>query len=395
MDEDTTTVTSITFSVNSTFDEIVSSPYGIVVLGLICTLSPFIICANALVIISYKMDTRIRNVPYNLYITNLAIADLMVGIVSLPLTIFLLFVDESQIFLFQICGWFIRYPLFLSVFLIMLMTFDRLKMVSDPVKHKMESTSGTNLKYVIFVWIFSALYALSNYIPYWLGALLWPELSEDSDESDIRFEVFVTVFGEFIFNFVIPLSALVYMNIAFIVKLRHLLNSLQKQTSYSHTNVSAKVQKSYHEDVERFSNNNDRNKTSVFICKETAQGQYPQQQEGPTPRCQTDITKQTQQIRKVAKALLLLVIVYVICWVPPHLHSLLRIVYLFRLPELIYLIGLFILFVNSVINPVIYAATSKRYRTGMIAVLRRKQFENSVIATSKAAKNHSRANLTL
>lgn len=364
------------------------TPYEILVIVLICSLSPFTILGNVLVIVSYGKDKRIRDVPFNLYILNLAIADLLVGLVSIPSMVYYLFKVEEialQSFSYYFLIWIIRFPLFLSVFLIILMTFDRLSMISDPVKYKINSNNKKNVKYLVVTWLLSSCYVFSYVIPDFLAALAAKPLSEDSDTNEIRFVVFVSSFGHFFINFVIPMAILSLMNIMFIVKVRGRLNLLNENLRISYPNTTVKTTPIEEEGSSTREYRDDAFDLKKKIAKtfEGGGGRHNRNLQKRDSKCDSSKMKENQHIRKISRGLLLLVIVYVSCWVPPHMEGLLEIYFVKPLPSIVFFIGLLILYTNSVVNPIIYAATNSRYREGMLSVLRRRGCVDTSVSTSE------------
>lgn len=91
--------------------------------------------------------------------------------------------------------------------------------------------------------------------------------------------------------------------------------------------------------------------------------------------------------QKTYKMLLVIIIAYIVCWTPFFLTRLIRI--FIAIPEVVSYIGVILTYLNSAVNPFIYGAFSREFRTAVKRSLRRRRArigisKESSVLTSQA-----------
>ncbi|PIK42948.1 putative histamine H3 receptor-like [Apostichopus japonicus] len=356
-----------TMSSDAGFGEI----YTIVTIIVHVCLMVLILFGNALVIVSYTLTKSVRSIPFNRYILLLAIADLIVGIVGLPVftRIFIWYnVQFSSSWMTLLAWWASRFPVALSVSVVMLMTYDRLRLVTNPFRyHASYSISRVN-KSMSYVCIASILHANIYTVLVIVAVAIVAPQQEDNTELERwwRVKIYLDVI-EAVANFIIPLTVLAVMNIAFLSKLRVRLQVFQSRPDNMNEVTKNKCQ-SISLEVDQH------NQRTLSTTKSTRQiTRFNVAANKSTDEDVLDFSsiiddKRKSKLRRIARNLFILLLVYLICWMP--IHGLL-LIQLFGVnqPILLYHVAILLLYSNSAINPLIYAVTSPQYRNGMLRII--------------------------
>lgn len=319
----------------------------------------FTFVGNGLTIASYMKDGSLRKVPFNMFIVNLAVADFLVGVSILAYVAFTSrFVSCAafSILALLVLQWCLSVPIILSVCGVLLMTVDRLRMVRDPIKYKTRTSNKGNLKQIVFVCIVGALYPfLAWVITYIVIAILHTSYEQRLDATTVTS---IYLFTATVVNFLVPLASLVLMNCLFIIQLSRRLTVFSSGSEFAISSA--------------------RNETTV--SKTTTQMSVVNTCDSPLEGV-TEIGRQIickrfegksgneYKLRKVSFNLLLLVSIYLLCWVPLDIVNALEAVFPFYFPQILKDIVFCMFLSNSAINPVIYAVINPNFRNAMIKVI--------------------------
>ncbi len=272
-----------------------------------------IVVGNILVMSVIIRDKELLLKPANIFILNLAASDLLVGIISMTFqNIWQL--KEDWIFgeLMCKCWTIVDFSAATqSAFAIVLISFDRLMLVSTGLKYKQYITIPKTCILVIITWVISLLI---NAIPILLSDKLFGRWVNYSNECDFGVSYQLSYqLPMFVLSFIVPIILVAFFNI----------------TVY----------------------NNIRQRARRFQGRSTS-----------------DFKKH----RKAAVTLALIVGVFLICWVPYWINKFTQIINIDNLDNKAISDALaYLLWSNSAINPFLYAVTNPRIRSGMLYILRK------------------------
>ena len=133
-----------------------------------CMLSLTIVVGNIFVIIAFKLNIRLRTVT-NIGLVSLAFSDLLVGLISVPLWIYLdVSVNDRNSRPAQYYGFFVLFDMLngsASIFQLTAISIERCFSVVAPIRHRSVSKSF-HYRVVFVVWILATMCSLSFIIPF-------------------------------------------------------------------------------------------------------------------------------------------------------------------------------------------------------------------------------------
>lgn len=184
------------------------------------------VVGNTAIIFIYILYRDVRKSPSNMYILNLAVADICVGIFVMLYYPFFYFVGLQNVTVAKVITiaiihhWFVN----MSVFIVIFMCIDRYEMVSDILRYRKVQTRGRVFRIVIIGWITCLVYSVViNLMRYFTEDKITTDDRESCKpsiwESYGKYTGWVTVVSFFI-AFCIPLSLMVFFNGAVFKKLR-------------------------------------------------------------------------------------------------------------------------------------------------------------------------------
>ncbi|KAJ8046832.1 Mu-type opioid receptor [Holothuria leucospilota] len=285
-----------------------------------------ILFGNLCVIMAYMRSSSVRGLPFNVYVLTLSMNDFLVGVFNVPyhtLTLLSPGIEYKNLYASLAVLYFGYILAISSVFTVILMALDRFKLASDPTKYCQSNSHRLNIRKVIFSWLFSCLYCLFLLV---LRAHL--RKSGDSCESNIPYLVSLLT-G----NIFIPLLSLLTLSVAMVIKLQVHFLQMKETFSKEHSETTS-----------------DKAKLSEFRS--------------------VVVTKQmkSQHAGKAARKMLFFVSVYICCWAPSHfyfLYKALSDVPLYDAQDVLQNVFYIILYLNSALNPIMYALMGVRFKTAM------------------------------
>jgi len=369
---------------------LVTSAVGIAVL---VTLT---IVGNVLTIIAFIRDKRLHTV-YDLYIFNLAITDLFIGLISMPFyAVYTLreFVwDFGPVFCkvwlcvdFTVC--------FESVLMILILSFDRLLLLTFGPHYQSKVTVEKAVIQVSLSWVLAFLLYGPAIIgwDHWVGySILAPNDCTVEFAYSFEYTVFTAVA-----EFVIPLIGLTFINVFLYrkiylrVKMSSRIQPLSNEMSQNGDNRSEQRPKQQHvhtisaviqskstcpveineaatnDEIQTHMNNQeephthgDRNET-----QSTGHGSRSVRFKVPAISQPSKEHTQTRREAKAARFLAMLVAVFLLCWLP---YTLITIIISFCHDVCINL-SLYesmnwVLWSKSAVNPLLYALNSRVYKS--------------------------------
>lgn len=197
------------------------------------------IIGNAIVVLSFIIDKDIRSSPANAFICNLAIADFFVGIVHfLAEAIWILLGSNLQTpYLLCFCWGYLRnLTTLMSSVLLVMITWDRFKLVSDALKYKRDRTSRKNLIQTLVAWTVVAVYVFMTIFIF--NKFYFDENLDVSSTMACIPSTFpklffvLTILPDFVFPFLLILT----FNVMILLTLRK-ITLLKVETYFSHHNA--------------------------------------------------------------------------------------------------------------------------------------------------------------
>ncbi|XP_061072445.1 trace amine-associated receptor 13c-like [Conger conger] len=258
------------------------------------------VCGNLLVIISICHFKQLHT-PTNFLLLSLAMTDFLVGVIVMPLY-FILWIDPQSCFGILYCTIFNVAALDLtciSIYNVALIAVDRYIAVSNPLHYSMKITMKVTLRIIAILWLYSLIYNMV--LLYFNGNIIDMKANITCGEC-ILISSNVWAIVDFIIVFLLPCSMIIiiYLNIFAIAK--------------KHANKIRSVRK-----CPKIKN--------VSMASE----------------------------RKAAKSLGVLVAVFLVCLVPYYLSAFLDVYVKKRSVHLAVSGTLTLIYLNSSINPIIYA----------------------------------------
>ncbi|CAB4001934.1 5-hydroxytryptamine receptor 1-like [Paramuricea clavata] len=129
----------------------------------------FAILGNTLVLIATWKEKNLHE-PNKYFVACLAVADLLVGMILVPLRLYQLVNKENGgITSIHLCRFYIWLDVFLgtsSIYALTFVSFDRYLKISKPLQYKSRMTISTSLKIVFIIWLIAATYATLAMFPY-------------------------------------------------------------------------------------------------------------------------------------------------------------------------------------------------------------------------------------
>jgi histamine receptor H3 len=283
-----------------------------------------IIFGNILTILVYIKDPKIRSVQ-NMYIFNLAITDILIGVSSVPIyaiyTILNFDWPMGRVYckIWLMCDYWACAESSLTIILI---SYDRLQMVRQGVQYACSQTKTRAIVSIVCSWFVSFGFygpAIFGY-DYWRGHSILDNNECDVEFADARIYVFVTSILEFCIPFVllITFNSMLYSNI------RNRSRAIASNKKSTIPTISSKI--------------------------------------SPEHSSFTKEKKKLRKDKKAAKSLAILVVTYAICWAP---YTILTIVQAFCndcVIDEVYEPATWLLWCNSALNPVLYALTNRQFK---------------------------------
>uniref|UniRef100_A0A8C1SRP7 Histamine H3 receptor n=1 Tax=Cyprinus carpio TaxID=7962 RepID=A0A8C1SRP7_CYPCA len=321
-----------------------------------------IVCGNALVIVAFKMDKRLRR-QSNYFLLNLAISDFLVGVFCIP--VYMPYILTGKWMLGKgLCKLWLVVDYLLctaSVFNIVLISYDRYLSVTNAVSYRAKQgmTHFAMVKIAV-VWILA-------FLLYGPAILFWAQLTGKSHVPDEE------CFAEFYYTwhfllsasaveFFSPFLSVAFFNISIYLNIRQRRLSSKKESSSPKCEDAANLYR-------------EKTRMSVRICwnsmlkkKRAADGEKCSESGSLSMRCVQ--RSRLRQDKKIAKSLAIIVCVFAVCWAP---YTLLMIVRAACRGDCVshhwYEVTFWLLWLNSAINPFLYPLCHSSFRRAFFKIL--------------------------
>ncbi|KAJ8044145.1 5-hydroxytryptamine receptor 1A-alpha [Holothuria leucospilota] len=332
------------------------------------------LCVNVLVAFAYITDRGIRRVPVNFVFFNLSISDGMTGINLLNHFIWIQqganLLSRYNVLCILWGGWGVASVLS-SALLVILISWDRLKMVTDPFKYRQLTRRRVAMQvFVLWIYVLSDVIVLLLVAPVITKVLFNHDILiglcniSSIDSQTAYFSVFI--------DFLIPLTVLIVINGMIAVRIRLVTvarierQRLEIGSTVTSTSEEANVDIPVHVnnvssiiDAENFQN------VRTPEVQQVAMTHYSfrrtQDASFHLARCEF------RKMHKTIKLLLLFVFVYIMCWFPFYAGLITR-NFIYVTPWVMQMLTLLV-GLNAVINPFLYPLMSNKYRDRLALML--------------------------
>ncbi|XP_071497149.1 histamine H3 receptor-like [Diadema antillarum] len=379
--------TSPTIPLLNDSQNVMGSPELTVTVFLYGVLISVTVIGNVLVIVSYAQDKEIRKRTTNFIILNLAIADLLVGLVSLTINLSRI-VTRRWLFGETVCKLYgiVDYVITnISVAMIVFISLDRYYAIAKLLEyHRFVSLYRVKVS-IIATW--------SSITVYWsLVAFGWPYLQDEIQAVDYSTECYmeylinpIATFVAVLVATVIPLLSVVILNTLIFLKIKRQWgrfrrikvrqNSAKFVTSAEQGVRGSNFASLRQNRAERYSTDTSQ-RPSQSRCRGSAGSTVSLTVSLDHNAPLSDVIKTKvarEKLRrnvKMASKLALYVLIFGACWLP---YQIIVIVSAFCsgscVHKLTWDITENILWANSAINPLLYALTNRRFRRKVTAMV--------------------------
>ncbi|XP_071495563.1 histamine H3 receptor-like [Diadema antillarum] len=326
--------------------------------------------SNAIVLATFVLERPIRKHVSNIIIVNLSISDFMVGCFSLPF-----FISEDIYGGWthgeDICKFHLAVSFLLTsmpVFLVILLTLQRRLAMCEKTRYRALLGHKCATLVIIAAWI--TLFAFFIFLSY-----AWPEIT-DTHSVDYSYKCDMEYYSAFGFS----LFMLVFENaIPFIILVALCMNLTLE--IYKRSRRIGFQMKPKADGAASISSNNLRKRAS---CQDNPSVSCPRkndlnqasstskesQSAADDKRRPTEKHGDFARYRKAYISLGVLVMFYLICWLPYVAVNIISMACPLCVSFNTYLTTIVFLYSNSAMNPFLYALTNIHYRRGFINVLR-------------------------
>ncbi|XP_038134448.1 adenosine receptor A1 [Cyprinodon tularosa] len=285
------------------------------------------VLGNVLVVLAVYVNRALRDTTFS-FIVSLAVADIAVGSLVIPLAIVISLGFSTQFYTCLILSSLVLIITQSSILSLLAIAIDRYLRIKIPTRYNDIVTQGRAYMAVCMCWILSFL---SGLVP----LVGWNNQSSrnlsNSSEIVCKFKTVIRMDYMVYFNFfvcvVVPLSLMIILYGEIFRVIRQQLNRRAEATC----------------DRER------------YYRKEL----------------------------KLAKSLALVVFLFIMCWMPIHIINCIDFFCpYYEIPKFAVYIGIFMSHVNSALNPMVYAFRMKRFRQTLILITRRCMLCKDTMATT-------------
>ncbi|XP_071503696.1 5-hydroxytryptamine receptor 1B-like [Diadema antillarum] len=380
------------------------------------TIAVVTIIGNVFVMIAFWKDHRIHNRVANLLILNLAISDFLVGLLIMPVNLTWIIWNEILGGSYWLLGetfckcWVVidNTVVMVSVCTIILISLDRYWLLTKKLRYEHFQTRKRVLVSITVLWVVNgAVYTLLTF-----G---WTLMTGESEvdytkecELELSYNVYATTVVLFV-EFIIPLSIIVCLNIIVYVKIRKRARGFkptetvlakpkstipprpaptndskvdseqQSNTSsgsvLSSSSVNLIIRSNSQLDSLHIAENNQISPSTTTNATENRNyNTMPHGNAEQTPRPSTvsnSANREFARHRRAAIVLAVLVGVFIACWLPYQIVSIINAVCGDDcISEVTWEIVNNLLWCNSFINPFLYAATNVHFKRNFVIFLR-------------------------
>lgn len=352
------------------------------------------VTGNIFVLVAYKRDERIRKNTTNTYILNLAIADLLVGMVMLINTP--MYVTDDWYFgrVFCIFVWAIDFTSTdMSVITIIAISLDRYLMVRNTIRHRFHQSRRRIALAFVIVWLLCLLIHMCIAFIY-SASTQYKYLKYQTCNLEYRRNK-TLVISMFLVEFVVPVTCLFLLNTKVFIHIHRQGSRIKLHQRQKTKTVDYNINLGKDKASGLYETNSIHLTSYRVLCirngttyelptgVDTADGSsYAQTILTVDLREQTPARSRDNEIRvhrfsnahsrhhKAAKLLTALLIVFIISWLPYYIYDCIVLINGDEAAdEVVTQVLTFILWGNSAINPILYAFTNIHYKQNFMQFL--------------------------
>ncbi|XP_004421048.1 PREDICTED: histamine H4 receptor [Ceratotherium simum simum] len=350
-----------------------------------------IMLGNAVVILAFVVDKNLRH-RSNYFFLNLAISDFFVGVISIPLYIPHTMFDWN--FGNKICALWLIIDYVLctaSVYNIVLISYDRYQSVSNAISYRAQHTGILKIvALMVAVWVLAFLV----HGPIILVSESWKNEKKDCEPGFFS-EWYILAITSFL-EFLLPVFSVAYFNIYIYWRLwkRSNLSRWQSGAGLTASVSSSNWGRSFSsrlfsrtslpepkEGEEAAASFRSKRQSSLLFSLRTQKNRsITASKTGSLSQSDSLVLHRREHLellraRKLAKSLAILLGVFVICWAPYSLFTIVRSIYPpDQRPEtIVYEITFWLQWFNSVVNPILYPLCHKSFQKAFWKILCRKK----------------------
>lgn len=178
------------------------------------------VIGNSFTILAYIKRERIRQLTLNTYICNLSISDLGMGFISFGWFFIWLVLGQPalNIWIFLAWNFFFHMFLYVSVSSLILITYDRYIMVSNPLSYRLKQRKKQARVKLVIVWIICIVFALvGQVLVFFFSKERYSVCPEKWPSIRVRQKVFALMM--LFFDFVVPFDIMFVLNIMVLYKI--------------------------------------------------------------------------------------------------------------------------------------------------------------------------------
>ncbi|KAE8598614.1 hypothetical protein XENTR_v10016874 [Xenopus tropicalis] len=334
-----------------------------------------IVLGNSVVILAFIVDRRLRT-RSNFFLLNLSICDFLVGAVSITLSIPYTYTERWMLGKFLCKLWVaIGYTTTTaSAYSVVLISYDRFLSVNNAVlHHSLQKRHSQTAFDMTLVWILA-------FLVYGPAALLWEtitginNLPEDSCQAGF-IETWYFILAASTLDFILPLLSVSFFNLRIYIEIIKRITKRHNRSISSSSKETAKGIMPFtiaNNTVLLSPQTNEKGDSNAVLCRDlTITSDSPQNPER-LDRQKNNNNNKLSQDTKAAKSLAILVSVFIFCWTPYSILVCIRAVCHGYCADHFFLqIAVWLLYANSVINPILYPVCHKSFRKAFKLLLER------------------------
>ena len=332
------------------------------------------VVGNFFVILSFYRDQRINMKIANWYIVNLSVADFTVGLVSMTVNLIWLYTDdwpfgEISCKLFLLVDYTVTN---VSVCTIILISLDRYWLLTKKLDYPKYQTKTKSKVFIIFTWLFCFVF-------FGILTFAWIPITGFAEEIEYDWNCELEPTYNFEFQlfmialfFIFPLFTIAWLNFIVYRNIRERSKRfVQSKPAASpnkdkqHMPAASSSSGSALDDPNANGSCNDLGKRQSDFPLVLLTVQADGSTENATKPDKPPVDKKQKEFnrhRKAAITLAVLVGVFILCWLPFYITSILGTLCEECVPELAWEIVNNLLWCNSTINPFLYAAMNLHFR---------------------------------
>lgn len=294
---------------------------------------------NFIVILSVFCYRSLRRTPAYIFVVNLAIADIIVLIVGIPMWLVQLILASNTTIaqamtMCQITFGFTVFSSILSIFTLGMISYDRYNAVTRPFQYHEVMTPAKTYKCLVAVWIITLIFSLPSFVGWKAENLL-----TSGDPSLIAYCVYTKTFNK-------EYQLILYSGAALTIVLNIILYSQLLKVAKRHAGQIEGI----------------KSEVENSVCESVA------------AHGRRRITQRKENNLKAAKTLGIILGAMIVCWVPflvvASVDTMKNELYFSVFT--VKFIGT-ISYVNSIINPIIYTYMSRDFKRAVRRILSRKR----------------------